>query len=492
MLPHTQLLAAHPQPKSSVWSVQSSVRYAAMRDPSTPARFASVVEFNVPCGAAALLRKSLQPYRKAIARISTAAPRSSGFLDTVVIFVYSLGKGESLERGDYADAEYSVGRIHPDVNTQELIPNIARCPSVVPRWDSRIQTVVVGLGEQVLALDIDSGSRQIPGTGRQCIANLHVAEPGVRPVLHVVAADGAAIAVGDIESRILGVEIGRRPRILQQILPDVRREILEDVEVHLVLEDLVAVRSEDGRAGIPVSAVCSEIQSSRELRMGTSDDCAIVVGDLSVAVHIPELDATWSGSVLRRMRGDVGCISEESIGDESEESTDRLAKLVDRRIADTCSARAIEESLDSVDSNDRVLVVTSVKRGIPPRGLMADGEVEALVLHLADVHDWRSRYASRCRRSGIEEQIVSHALVHVQHDVERALEKLEVRTHVGGFVRFPFQVGVTDRRLPEARLYARGGAGDVVERISTTAAELRDNSSRGDVLVSGDSPPVSE
>src|SRR5258706_9046632 len=402
-----------------------------MRDPSTPARFASVVEFNVPCGAAALLRKSLQPYRKAIARISTAAPRSSGFLDTVVIFVYSLGKGESLERGDYADAEYSVGRIHPDVNTQELIPNIARCPSVVPRWDSRIQTVVVGFGEQVLTLDIDSGSRQIPGTGRQCIANLHVAEPGVRPVLHVVAADGAAKTVGDIESRILGVEIRRRPRIRQQVLPDVRREILEDVEVHLVLEDLVAVRSEDRRAGIPVSAVCSEIQSSRELRMGTSDDCAIVVVDLSVrdhlsirtAANIPELHATWSGPVLRRMRGDVGCISEESIGDESEESTDRLAKLVDRRIADTCSARAIEESLDSVDGNDSVLVVTSVEGGTPPRGLVADGEVEPFVLHLADVDDWRSRYASRCRRSGIEEQIVSHALVHVQHDVELALEE---------------------------------------------------------------------
>src|SRR6266481_5501250 len=157
--------------------------------------------------------------------------------------------------------------------------------------------------------------------------------------------------------------------------------------------------------------------------MGTSDDRPIVVGDLSIAVHIPELDATWSGSVLRRMRRDVGRISEESIGDESEESTDRLAKLVDRRIADPCSAWAIEESLDSVDSKDRVLVVTSVEGGIPPRRLVADGEVEALVLHLANIDDWRSRYARRCRRSGIEEQIVRRAAVHVQHDVERALEK---------------------------------------------------------------------
>src|SRR2546423_15526075 len=88
-LPKAQLLAAQPQ-LLLVLAVQSSVRYAAMSDPSTPVGFASVFASNAPCGSDAEDRKSLQPYTVAVARITNAVPRSRGCFDLDIIVASSL------------------------------------------------------------------------------------------------------------------------------------------------------------------------------------------------------------------------------------------------------------------------------------------------------------------------------------------------------------------------------------------------------------------
>src|SRR5688500_2783974 len=83
-LPHTQLLAADPHaPPTPV--VQSNARYAAIRLPSTPTLFASVCSSSVPCGSAALFRKSSQPYSPAATTVRSVAPKTSGCLDAIVI-----------------------------------------------------------------------------------------------------------------------------------------------------------------------------------------------------------------------------------------------------------------------------------------------------------------------------------------------------------------------------------------------------------------------
>src|SRR5687767_13376752 len=85
----TQLLAAHPQ-SAFVAVVQSSVRYAPISVPSTPARVASVLSSSVPCGAAASSRKSEQPYSPPPARTTNAVPKSSGCRDSGFIVSASL------------------------------------------------------------------------------------------------------------------------------------------------------------------------------------------------------------------------------------------------------------------------------------------------------------------------------------------------------------------------------------------------------------------
>src|SRR5436190_23206928 len=107
-----------------------------------------------------------------------------------------------------------------------------------------------------------------------------------------------AVKIVHIQFWILRVQVIRSPRIRQQIRLDVRVELAENVELHLVLEDVVSIRSEHGRAQVEVSAAHSEIDSTCETRMRTSDDGPVVEVDLSVAVHIAELDAARCSSIL--------------------------------------------------------------------------------------------------------------------------------------------------------------------------------------------------
>src|SRR4029078_8773575 len=118
-----------------------------------------------------------------------------------------------------------------------------------------------------------------------------VAQPGVRSVLDVVAAQRVAVEIVHVELRILGVQVVRSPRIRQQILLDVRVELAEHVELHLILEDVVSIRSEHGGAQIEVYATESEIQAAGEIRVRTSDDCPVVEVDLPVAVDVDKLDS---------------------------------------------------------------------------------------------------------------------------------------------------------------------------------------------------------
>jgi len=73
-----------------VASVQSSARYVAMRLPSTPAELDSVCSFSTPSGAAALLRKSWQPYSSPATRLSDVAPKKIGCRRTFFIVVCFL------------------------------------------------------------------------------------------------------------------------------------------------------------------------------------------------------------------------------------------------------------------------------------------------------------------------------------------------------------------------------------------------------------------
>ena len=70
-LPHTQLLAAHPHEPAELL-LQSSDRYAAMREPSTPAFDSSDGCSTAPW--AGMSRKSLQAYASPAATVTPAIP----------------------------------------------------------------------------------------------------------------------------------------------------------------------------------------------------------------------------------------------------------------------------------------------------------------------------------------------------------------------------------------------------------------------------------
>jgi hypothetical protein len=82
ILPHTQLLAAHPQ-LGLVAVVQSRVRYAAMSVPSTPLLVTSAVSSRVPW--AGVSRKSEQLYVTAPASTTSAVPPTSFHRKSVFI-----------------------------------------------------------------------------------------------------------------------------------------------------------------------------------------------------------------------------------------------------------------------------------------------------------------------------------------------------------------------------------------------------------------------
>src|SRR5207247_6629573 len=118
MLPNAQLLAAQPQ-LPLVALLQSSDRYAARSEPSTPSLFARALTLSAPC--VGVLRKSLHAYVTMPMRTSSAAPSTS--LDLRSVFMVG-----PLEGGADADGDCPAGRIDPDVDVPELIPDVARRP----------------------------------------------------------------------------------------------------------------------------------------------------------------------------------------------------------------------------------------------------------------------------------------------------------------------------------------------------------------------------
>src|ERR1041384_6324855 len=96
----------------------------------------------------------------------------------------------------------------------------------------------------------------------------------------------------------------------------------------------------------------------------------------------------------------VGRVGEVAVPLEAGEGADRLADLVDDGGADTRADRAEEGLGDAVDRHDPVLVVRAVERHAPhlvaaERAGIGEGEVEALVRHLAEVADGRAGHAGR-------------------------------------------------------------------------------------------------
>src|SRR6185503_15367546 len=201
-----------------------------------------------------------------------------------------------------------------------------------------IEAFIIRRGEDVLTLDVESRSARQPPRAprRNRITQLQITEPDVRSVRDVEIAELRAEGIVLIDSRVLGVRIRRRPRIVEQVLADVRLELAEHVELLLVLEDVVPEASEERHVQIEVSATHAEIQAGREIRVGIPDDGPVRGVDESVAVRVLELEPARSGPVLTRRscahsRNGIGrvCIRfslslEISIGHEAIERTDRV------------------------------------------------------------------------------------------------------------------------------------------------------------------------
>ena len=147
--------------------------------------------------------------------------------------------------------------------------------------------------------------------------------------------------------------------------------------------------------------------------MRAADDRAVIERNLSVAIHIAELDATRRRTVLAvggafpgrgicDVRSRVGGVTEISVGDVAVECADRLADLIDDLVAESRRDRSEEEVLITADGKDLIGVVAAVEAEAPRRRLMADGEIDARIAHLADVDDRRRGYTSRQRNCWIE------------------------------------------------------------------------------------------
>ena len=123
--------------------------------------------------------------------------------------------------------------------------------------------------------------------------------------------------------------------------------------------------------------------------------------------------------------------------------------------------------------------------------LVPEGELDAVVPHLADVQDRRIGAPGRGRGAGIEQQVVRVAPIHVDGERPPALVELEVQADVRGPVFFPLQVRIPDLgNLESGRDRRFRSPADVVERVAPVAAELADDAVRRDLLVAGD--PVAE
>src|SRR5205814_4137173 len=108
-------------------------------------------------------------------------------------------KADSLERDNNANTENSVARIRAAIDATILIADVASRSGYVRRRQRRIQPFVVGDGEQVVTLHVDSRAGQIRSCRRQRVADLQIAQPGIRPVLHIEAAERAAEGVVEID-----------------------------------------------------------------------------------------------------------------------------------------------------------------------------------------------------------------------------------------------------------------------------------------------------
>src|SRR5206468_10110744 len=89
------------------------------------------------------------------------------------------------------------------------------------------------------------------------------------------------------------------------------REVAEDVEVLLVVEDLIPERAEHREAQVPGAPPQREIQARGEIRMGTPDDREVGRRDPAVAVRIAELEATGR---FARLIPDAGIASRGGLG----------------------------------------------------------------------------------------------------------------------------------------------------------------------------------
>src|SRR6266566_6755294 len=196
MLANAQLLAAHPQ-LPLVALLQSSDRYSAISDPSTPALVARAFSSSVPC--AGVSRKFLHAYVIAPIKANTAAPSTS--LDLSKFFIV-----EPLEGGADPDRECPVGRIDSDINVAELIPDVTRRAREGPRRQGGIEPGVPCEGHQVFALDIHAPRGEpTDQTGGNRPPHLEGAQPHIRRAFDEEAADIATAQVILIEARILGV-----------------------------------------------------------------------------------------------------------------------------------------------------------------------------------------------------------------------------------------------------------------------------------------------
>ena len=160
----------------------------------------------------------------------------------------------------------------------------------------------------------------------------------------------------------------------------------------------------------------SEIDASGKLRMGTPDR---LIALLTTPSPFTSRNLMRPGRLYPAARC-IGCVLK-SHPRRSCERADRPTMLM---VEFPMRVLIIQRmSSDAVNRNDLVIVVTSVEAAITT-SLRTDREVEALVPHLADVYDWRRRYARRCRRSRIEEQVVRRAAVHIQYTLSSPLKSV--------------------------------------------------------------------
>src|SRR6267378_2421076 len=148
MSPNVQLLAAHPHDPTA--SEQSSMRYVAISEPSTPACVRSAFASSVPC--AGVSRKFLHAYVMTPRRAKHAVPSTSLDLSNVFIVPSPREKDDPLECGADAHGNRSVARINALIDAACLVADIARRAEDRDRRQCRIETLIARDREQILGL----------------------------------------------------------------------------------------------------------------------------------------------------------------------------------------------------------------------------------------------------------------------------------------------------------------------------------------------------